>query len=137
MLGRWLSTKSIKLAGSGSFPCMHMISVLFRIFHVCICVIFSHLSKKLWNFLYALASPSLICGHCLISLRCTVITPCGSPSNWCIICYAVSYPSFGGSCMQFLSIFFTSPVVYLISLVSFTHGSSIFILKASSRTAMK
>ena len=79
-----------------------------RTFHVCIFVIFLHLIKKLRNFLYASASPGLICGHCSISLQYAAVILCRSPYNWCIICSAVSYPSFGGSCMQFLTISFTS-----------------------------
>ena len=84
------------------------------------------LTIRFSNFLYALTSPGLICGHCLISLQNAAITLCESQYDWGIICFAVSYLSFGGSCIEFLTISFTSPVVYLIRHVSFPHGSSIF-----------
>ena len=108
---------------------IHTISGVFRTFHVCVCVKFSHLSKTLWNFLYTSASRDLNCGHYLISLQNARITLCGSPYKWCIIFFAVSYPSFGGNFMIFLTIFFTSPVMYLISHVNLggsPFGFSIF-----------
>ena len=121
-------TKSIKSASSGSLPCfllisrtwhdhflslvslgglgrsMHIIAGMSETVHVWICVIFSHLSKKSWNFLHASASPGLIWGHCLISLWYAAITLYGSP-YLCIIWFAFSYSSFVGSCMQFMTIF--------------------------------
>ena len=122
----------------GSFDVnMHSISGVFNAFGVWFVATLLHLNRKLWNRLNSIASPSLIGCQFFTSFWYDASILCGFPYTFSNRNFVCLNSSLDGSWMQCLISSLASPLVYLISFVSFPLGSSTLLSATSLNKAIK